>query len=96
MKKDKDTRKQSFLRYAVIVTAVAVLFLFLKRDNVVHWVKAGITRHRQEARIEEYKDRINSLEERIHDLSTNRDSLEKYAREQYYFSVPGEDVYIEE
>jgi cell division protein FtsB len=36
------------------------------------------------------------MDESIEDLKTDRDSLEKFAREQFHFAVPGEDVYIVE
>ena len=44
--RDKDgNRKEqrSFLRYAIVATALFALFLFLKKDNVINWVQAGFT-----------------------------------------------------
>ena len=47
--------------------------------------------------IPDYSDaQIDAMNQDIDELKTNRDSLEKFAREQFGFSVPGEDVYIVE
>ena len=79
--KDGSNREpRSFFRFAIILTAVFVIFLFLKKDNVIRWIQAGFT--------------LRSQRRQIELLLTNRDSLETYARERFYFSKEGEDVYI--
>lgn len=93
-KLDKDTR--NFFYYAAGVTLVVLLLLFLKRDNIVRWVQAGFKVRRQKAEIEQYEAEIASLSERAADLSGNRDTLEKFARQSYGFAQPGDDVYIVE
>lgn len=95
--KDGNRREQrSFLRYAIVATALMVLFLFLKKDNVVRWVQAGFTLRKQERQIELYQQQNEELDKTINMMSTNRDTLEKFARETFNFAAPGEDVYIEE
>ena len=37
---------------------------------------------------------IQEMDREIDRLRNNPDTLEAFAREQYYFSAPGEDVYI--
>ena len=44
--------------------------------------------------MEKYRSEIEAMDQNIGELKTNRDSLEKFAREQFGFAVPGEDVYI--
>ena len=97
--RDKDGNRapqRSFLRFAIVITAIIVLFLFIKKDNVVRWVQAGFTLRSQERRIEALKEDNDRLDEQIRIMSTSRDSLEKYAREEFGFAEPGDDVYIEE
>lgn len=97
--RDKDGNRapqRSFLRFAIVITAIIVLFLFVKKDNVVRWVQAGFTLRSQERRIEALKEDNDRLDEQIRIMSTSRDSLEKYAREEFGFAEPGDDVYIEE
>ena len=97
--KSKDGSRdphRSFLRFAIVITAVFVLFLFIKKDSLVRWVQAGFTLRSQERRIEALKEDNERLDARIHMLSTSRDSLEKFAREEFGFAEPGDDVYLEE
>ena len=86
--------KRSFLRYAIVATALILLFLFLKKDSIVSWVQAGITLRRQERQIEQYQKENEELDRRIRMMTGDRDTLERYAREQFYFAEPGDDVYI--
>lgn len=95
MRKKKDIR-ESFIRYAIVATAVFVAFLFLKSDNVIQWVRSGFTLRSQERRIELLKRQNAALDGRINMMSTNRDTLEQFAREEFYFAAPGDDVYIDE
>ena len=97
--RDKDgNRKEqrSFLRYAIIATVVFLLFMFLKKDNLINWVQAGLSLRRQERQIEQYQRENEELDCRIRVMTGDRDSLERYAREQFYFAEPGDDVYITE
>ena len=86
--------KRSFLRYAALATALFVVFLFIKRDNVLRWIQAGFTIRRQERQIELLREENGSLDRRIESMSGNRDTLETFARENFFFSRPDEDVYI--
>ncbi|MBP5337664.1 MAG: septum formation initiator family protein [Bacteroidales bacterium] len=93
--KDGNRREQrSFVRYAIVATAIFVLFLFLKKDSIINWVQAGITLRRQERQIEQYRKENEELDERIRMMTGDRDTLERYAREQFFFAEPGDDVYV--
>ena len=97
--KDKDGKKKeqrSFLRFAIVATVIFIAFLFLKKDNVIRWIQAGITIDRQEKQIEKMRGDINRLDEQINLMTTNCDTLEKFAREKYNFTAAGEDIYIVE
>ena len=48
----------------------------------------------QERAIEQYNAEIEEMDKRINMLKTDKDTLEKFAREHYYFAAPGEDVYV--
>lgn len=95
MAKKKDIQR-SFWRFAAVATAVAVVFLFLRRDNVVRWIQAGFTLRKQEQQIKRLEEDNARLEREIDLLSADRDSLEKFARENFGFAEPGDDVYMEE
>ena len=95
--RDKDGNKKeqrSFIRYAIVATALFLLFLFLKKDSIVSWVQAGITLRRQERQIEQFRQENEDLDRQIRMMTGDRDTLERFAREQFYFAEPGDDVYI--
>jgi len=95
--KDGDRAEQrSFLRFAIVVTAFFVVFLFVKKDNLGRWIQAGVELSRQERRIEELKKDNARLDREIHMLSESKDSLETFAREEFGFAEHGDDVYIAE
>ncbi|MCQ2176353.1 MAG: septum formation initiator family protein [Bacteroidales bacterium] len=96
MEVDENTIKKSFWRYAVIAAVICLVFMFMRRDNVLIWIQTRHTLNQQEKRIEALKEDNVRLDSRIEDLVTNRDSLEKFARETYGFCSPEEDVYIDE
>ena len=87
---------KGFVRYAVIATAVFVVWVvFFGSDNLVRWLQARRELHRQNRQIEWYKKEIATMDEQIRTLSTDRDTLETYARGNFRFAAPGDDVYIE-
>lgn len=98
MTKDKTNREErSFLRFACVAVAIFLVFIcFIKRDNVFRWVQAAFTVHHQERQMEQYRSDIERLEKEYNALTTERDSLEKFGREKFFLSEPGEDVYIYE
>ena len=86
---------KNFARFVVIVTAIFVFLWIVGPGNTfIHWVKAGLEIRRQEATIENYHIENAELDRRIDMMKTDRDTLEKFAREQYNFAAPGEDVYV--
>ena len=81
-------------KYVVATLIFLIWILFLDNNNVGVWLR---TQHRlriQKNHIESLEREIDNTETRIDQLSSQRDSLEKFAREQYLFHEKGEDVYI--
>ncbi|MCR5519176.1 MAG: septum formation initiator family protein [Bacteroidales bacterium] len=97
--KEKDgnnKEKRSFLRYFIISTAICLVILFIKKDSVVRLIGAGFNIHRQNKEMKYYRKQISDLDRQIKVLSNDKDTLETFAREQYLFSEPGDDVYLTE
>lgn len=96
--KDKWSRlkgRSPFRRWVFWSTlAFLIIICVNKKDNLIRWIQAGFTLKRQEKQIELYVEQNKALDEKIKSLSTDRDSLETFARENFNFSAPGEDVYI--
>ena len=98
MGKIKDIFRGPHKRFARFVVAVTAVFIFLwivgPGNTFIHWIKAGIEIHRQEKVMENYRNENAELDRRINMMKTDRDTLEKFAREQYNFAAPDEDVYV--
>lgn len=88
---------KGFVRYAVVLTAVILLWVvFFGDDNLIRLGKAYSELNDQNRQIEKYKREIAEMDEQVRTLSTDRDTLEAYARENFHFAAPGDDVYIEQ
>ena len=81
-----------FLTFNVIL--FIVLWLIGPGNTVIHWAGAALEINRQERQMEDYREKNAAMDHEVRMLKTDRDTLEKFAREQYGFAVPGEDVYI--
>ncbi len=94
-KQDGDYRAgRSFVRVMIVATFLAFIFLLIKKDNLIRWVQGGFTIAGQNREIRANAKTIEDLDRRIEALSSDRDSLEKFAREKYQFARKGDDVYI--
>lgn len=81
-------------KYFIVSVLFLVLILFVDRNNVLRWCRDLVTVVRQEKAIRQYKKDIEVLDGQLRELSSDKDSLEKFAREQYYFQKEGEEVFI--
>lgn len=97
-KRSKDganREERSLVRYVIVSSVIFLLFIcFIKRDNLFRWVEAGLNIRRQEKQMEYYESDIARLKDEVRSLTTDKDTLEKFAREKFLFAEPGEDVYI--
>ena len=88
-------KKGPVFKYILVSSVIfLVVITFVMRDNLIRWIGAEITLHRQRRQIEYYQKSNAQLEEQLQNLSTDRDTLEKFARENFHFAAPDEDVYI--
>ncbi len=78
------------------VTLFIVLWIVGPGNTVIHWVRSKSEQKHQKKQMELYRSEIEQMRRQVRMLESNRDSLEKFAREQFYFSAPGEDVYVVE
>ncbi len=84
-----------FFKFAAFSTGIFLLIMLLKPGtNIIRWARSGMEIRRQEEQMRQYNEDIRKMEERIHMLTSDKDTLEKFAREQFYFAEPGDDVYI--
>lgn len=85
---------RSFFRYATVITVPFLLYIvFLGSNSLVRWAGAAVEIKRQERQMIRLRREINRMDLNVSTLSTNKDSLERYARERFGFAAPDEDVY---
>ena len=98
MGKFKEIFKGRHKRFAWFVTGTTIAFLVLwlvgPGNTIILWVKSGSEVRRQQKQIEYYQKANEEMSRRLDMLRNDKDTLEKFAREQFHFAVPGEDVYI--
>lgn len=99
MAETSDKPRKKFVRvitnkYFIVTVIFAVIVLFVDRNNLISWAGDYITALRQEKVIRQYHKDIRLLDDKLDELTSDKDSLEKFAREQYYFHKKGEDVFI--
>ncbi len=91
----KDSKVVKFLKNRYfLVTLVFVIVLFLDTNNLTRWYNTAKDVVAQEKQKEYYRKAIHDTEEQLKELQSNRDSLEKFAREQYYFHEADEEIFI--
>lgn len=98
----KGQRRKGFLGvmtspsggFIVITIIFAVLLCVYPDNNLFTWIEARQEISRQEKQMRRYQQQIRDMEERIDELTQNRDTLEKFARENFHFSKQDEDIYL--
>ena len=94
LKESRPWARILFNKYAVVTILFVVWMLFIDNNNMGVWYRTVRQLNAQEKQIEYFRKEIAVTEDRIDHLRSDRDSLERFAREQYGFHERGEDVYI--
>ncbi|MDD2595307.1 MAG: septum formation initiator family protein [Bacteroidales bacterium] len=69
---------------------------FTNSNNIGLWIKTSRTIKAQEQQIRTYQKEIENTDNKLIQLQSKKDSLEKFAREQYLFHEDSEVVYVVE
>lgn len=83
-------------KYFIVTTCFLVWIVFFDNNSFIRWLEVRKTLREQNAQIEFYEREISSTENKINYLKSEKDSLEKFAREEYHYHEDGEDVYLVE
>ena len=68
--------------------------LFFDQNNMVDRMRMSAEIRQLEDDREYYIDQIEKDSARLHELTTDKDNLEKYAREQFLMKKKNEDVFV--
>jgi cell division protein FtsB len=79
------------------VVIVFLVAMFTSREhNLQTRIKNAITIRELKQEIEYYKDKSEKSKQRLQELKSDKEDLEKFARERYRMHAPDEDVYVVE
>ena len=81
-------------KFFLVTLFFVVWIVFFDTNNIIGWVGNLKTVISQERQKEYYIEEIKHVDERLNELSSNRDSLERFAREQYLFHEKDEEIFV--
>ncbi|MBR0223955.1 MAG: septum formation initiator family protein [Bacteroidales bacterium] len=81
-------------KYFVVGFVFLVWICFLDTNNVGQMLRSRVTLRRQQRQIEFYEREISKMDRKLEQLNSERDSLEKFAREEYFYHLDDEDVFV--
>ena len=81
-------------KYVLVTAFFLVWVLFIDTNNIFVWINDLQTVASQEKQKEHYREAIRQTDEKLNQLTSNKDSLEKFAREQYLFHEKDEEVFV--
>jgi cell division protein DivIC len=86
----------SFLRNKYIVTFIVFFtwIIFFDQFNMIDRVQSLNAIHRLEKDKKYYIQKIIDDKKRLEELHTNKENLEKFAREQYLMKRDNEDIFV--
>ena len=86
---------QKWGKYVITLLAFLVVFLFVGDQSLIHFIHRYREIHRLEEQRDMYRVETEKAQREIRMLQ-NPDSLERYAREQYFMHTSNEDIYLVE
>jgi len=76
------------------IAVFTIWMLFFDQNNMVDRIRMGSEIRQLENDREYYQEQIQKDSARLHELTTNKENLEKYAREQFLMKKSNEDVFV--
>lgn len=83
-------------KYFLVTIFFIIWILFIDTNNLIRWYSDLKEVSVQKRQIKYYQNAIKETDEQLKELHSNLDSLEKFAREQYYFHKADEELFIME
>jgi len=72
----------------------AVFVTFFDEHNLVDRWKSRQRINQYEEELKYYQNEINTIRQKKNELQSNKENLEKFAREQYLMKKENEDIFI--
>jgi cell division protein DivIC len=81
-------------KYLIAVLVFLIWLLVFDRNSLIDRVRYIRTLSDLEDEKQYYIERIDEDSRRLNELKTDKDNLEKFAREQYFMKKENEDVFV--
>ncbi len=81
-------------KYLIAVLVFLVWLLVFDHNSLIDRMKYVRTLNDMEEEKQYYIERIEEDSRRLNELKTDKDNLEKFAREQYFMKKENEDVFV--
>lgn len=83
-------------KYFIVAVIFFVIIGFIDANSIGQFFRNRVTLRSQKEQIRYYEREIKAAETKLEQLNSRKDSLEKFAREEYYYLEDGETVYLVE
>lgn len=91
---NKRQLKFKFNRYVILGLIAFIWIFFLDSKSVVNLISVKSEINQLNIEKDYYLNKIKEDKQKIKELKTNKENLEKFAREQYLMKRKNEDIYI--
>lgn len=81
-------------KYIITLVGFTVWITFFSQYSLMERARLVRNLNQLEQEKEYYKEQIKRDSARLHELTTDNENLEKFAREQYYMKKKNEDIFI--
>lgn len=95
MKNLQSKRMLGFTSYQILILLILIVMLFFLSDSsVTKRIMFDTQINDLESQIEFYHNQTETDKEKLNELQSNKDDLEKFARENYLMKKENEDIFI--
>jgi cell division protein FtsB len=93
LKKIENIKLKKWGKYIITILIFGVIYIFVGDQSVVRFIQRGEEIKHLEEQRDMYLEEIEKVRREMNSLS-HPDSLERFAREQYYMHNANEDIYL--
>ena len=90
----EKTRPYLTNKYLITFVVFILWISFFDENRLISRISAKAELNKLEEQKDYYREQIELSKKRLNELKTNKDNLEKFAREQYIMRKPNEDVFV--
>ena len=91
----ENSKIKKWGKYAITLLVFLVIYLFIGDQSMIQFARRGREIRQMEQQRDTYREGADKAQRELQTLH-HPDSLEHYAREQYYMHASNEDIYLVE